>query len=48
MYSVRSKSTREYKHITEKPDAKWNKEFDLRARPHTAKLPTCKKNFKEK
>jgi hypothetical protein len=26
---------------TEKPDAKWNKgSGDLRARPHTAKLPT--------
>lgn len=37
-----------FKEIKEKPNAKWNKESsDLRARPHSAKLPTCEKELKK-
>lgn len=42
------RSTRKYKQIIEKSDAKWKKgSGDLRARPHPAKFPTCEKEIEK-
>lgn len=41
-------NVQEDKRFKEKPDAKWNKgSGGLRARSHSAKVPTCKKELKK-
>lgn len=45
---VGAPSAQRDKRFKEKPDAKWNKENgNLRARPHSAKFPTCEKELKK-